>query len=414
MSLAFLFGVFVLIMLIGAPIAGALIIASAAVIGIDPGLTMAILPQRLFSGLNNFLLLAVPGFMFAAFLMNRIGVTQDILALASMLLGRFRGGLGHVNVGASVLFGGISGSSTADVAGIGGILVPAMIKKGYDPGFTAALTGASSVIGSVIPPSILMVIYGASGNVSIGALFVAGYIPGLLIAAQQILIVWYYARKHNLPVESVTYTGPEVLTILTRALVPLSAVVIIVGGIRFGVMTATEAAAIGALYIVLLGIFFYRNLTFKVLYETAVQTGVLSAAVMLCVGAATIFGWLLAYYDILGAVSETINNFSVNPTAFLFLVVAIFLVLGTFLDPAPAMLIFVPVLSPIAVSLGVDPVKLGLLVVMTLSIGKITPPYGISLMLACSIAKIPLERSLGWTGVFLGAYCLLLTAIILV
>ncbi len=414
MSLALLFGVFVVILLIGAPIAGALMITSAVVIGVDPGLTMAIFPQRLFSGLNNFLMLAVPGFMFAAFLMNRIGVTQDILALASMLLGRFRGGLGHVNVGASVLFGGISGSSTADVAGVGGFLIPAMIKKGFDPGFTAALTGASSIIGSVIPPSILMVIYGASGNVSIGALFVAGYIPGLLIAAQQILIVWYYARKHNLPVETTKYSLPEVLNILARALVPLSVVVVIVGGIRFGVMTATEAAAIGALYIVLLGIFFYRNLTLKVLYETAVQTGVLSAAVMLCVGAATIFGWLLTYYDILGAVSDTIHNLSVNPTAFMFLVAAIFLILGTFLDPAPAMLIFVPVLSPVALSLGIDPVKLGLLVVMTLSIGKITPPYGISLMLACSIAKIPLERSLGWTGIFLAAYSVLLSLIILI
>ncbi|MGQ9367535.1 TRAP transporter large permease [Azospirillum sp. ST 5-10] len=413
MSILVLFAVFTAILIIGAPIAAGLLLASAGVIALDPGLTLSVLPLRLFSGLNSFLLLAVPGFMFAAFLMNRIGVTRDVLALAGLLVGRLRGGLGHVNVAGSVLFGGISGSSTADVAGVGGFLIPAMTRKGFDPGFTAALTAASSVIGSVIPPSILMVIYGAAGNVSIGALFVAGYIPGLLIALQQILVVWFYARRHNLEAERQEHSAADVLLILARALIPLTAVVVIVGGIRFGIMTATEAAAVGAVYVMLLGVFVYRNLTLRVLYETALQTGILSAAVMFCVGAATLFGWLLTYYDVLGAVRGAIDMMAVGPVLFLFGVAAIFLVLGTFLDPAPAMLIFVPVLTPVAMTLGVDPVKLGLIVVMALSVGKITPPYGISLMLACTIAKIPLERSLGWTGVFVACYCALMGVIIL-
>lgn len=404
---------FVVLFTIGVPLAFSLLFSSVFVIALDPGLDLGVLPQKLYSGMNNFLLLAIPGFMFAALMMNRIGVTEDIVKLSDLLVGRVKGGLAHINVVSSMLMGGVSGSSTADVAGIGAILIPAMKKKGYSPGFSAALTAASSSIGSIIPPSILMVIYGASANVSIGALFIAGYVPGVLVGLQQLVIAWYYAHKYGVDAPSrERIPGREKVRVLTRGLIPVSVIGVIIGGILTGVMTATESAAVASVYVVLVGIVVYRKMSLGMLMEVAVETALLTAVVMLCVGTATLFGWLMSFYGILDVAGGLFETYSSSPTMFLFLATVLFLFLGTFMDPAPAMLIFVPVLAAVAATIGADPLQLGILIIMALAIGKITPPYGISLLLACTIAGIPLSRGLGWTMVFFGAFCLLLVAMI--
>ncbi|WP_417271668.1 MULTISPECIES: TRAP transporter large permease [Alphaproteobacteria] len=413
LALSILLVSFVILFTVGVPLAVSLLFASVITIAVDPGLDIVVLPQKLFTGIDNFLLLAIPGFMFAALMMNRIGVTRDIVRLSDLLVGRIKGGLAHINVVSSMLMGGVSGSSTADVAGIGAILIPAMKEKGYSPGFSASLTAASSAIGSIIPPSILMVIYGASANVSIGALFIAGYIPGILVGLTQLVVAWYYAHKYGIDLPT-TQKKPraEKLEILAKGLIPVSVIGVIIGGIMTGVMTATESAAVASVYVVLVGMFVYRKMSIKILMDVAVETVMLTAVVMICVGTATLFGWLMSFYGILDIAGGLFETYASNPTMFLIFASVLFLLLGTFMDPAPAMLIFVPVLASVATTIGADPLQLGILVIMALAIGKITPPYGISLLLACTIAEIPLSKGLGWTLVFFGAFCALMLIII--
>jgi len=411
-SLLILMGGFAILFALGVPLAVALLIPSVALILIDPALSMVVVAMRIYSGIDSFVLLAIPGFMFSAFVMNRIGMTEDIVAISDLLVGRIRGGLGHVNVVSSMLMGGVSGSSTADVAGEGAIIIPVMVEKGYDKGFTAAITAASSTIGNIIPPSILMVIYGATANVSVGALFIAGYIPGILVGLEQLAITYYYAVKNNIGGQPRGWAEGERKRTLIRGLAPFSVMVVIIGGIVFGVVTSTEAAALAAVWVVVLDLFVYRKLSWKIIQEVTLETSLLTAVVMFCVGTATLFGWLMAYYQVIDVTEKVIGYFTYDPHAFLIVVMVLFLILGTFMDPAPAMMIFVPVMVPLAQKLGIHPLHLGIIVVMTMDIGKITPPYGISLLMACSIAKIPLMESMKWTMVFFTAFVILTLAIV--
>lgn len=411
-SLIILLAGFAGLFALGVPLAFALLLSSVAVILLDPALDMVVVAMRIYSGIDSFVLLAIPGFMFSAFVMNRIGMTEDIVAISDMLVGRIRGGLGHVNVVSSMFMGGVSGSSTADVAGEGVIIIPVMTQKGYQKGFTAAITAASSTIGSIIPPSILMVIYGAVANVSVGALFIAGYVPGILVGLQQLAITYYYAVKEGIGGQPRVWKERERRWILIRGLAPLSLMGVIIGGIVGGIVTATEAAALAAVWVVVLALVVYRRMSWKLIHEVTLETALLTAVVMFCVGTATLFGWLMAYYQVIDATEKVIGYFTYDPHLFLAVVILIFLILGTFMDPAPAMMIFVPVLVPFAQKLGIHPLHFGIIVVMTMDIGKITPPYGISLLMACSIAKIPLIESLRWSLVFFVAFLLLLVAIV--
>lgn len=414
LALTVLFLGFIVLFSIGVPLAVALMFASVGVISLDPGLDLLVLPLKLYAGMDNFLLLAIPGFMFAALMMNQVGITEDIVRFSDMLVGRIRGGLAHINVASSMLMGGVSGSSTADVAGIGAILIPAMNKKGYDRGFSASLTAASSAIGSIVPPSILMVIYGASANVSIGALFIAGYVPGILVGLQQFALAWLYAKRNDVDTTArESIPRQQKLRILARGLIPVSVIAVIIGGILTGIMTATESAAVAAVYVIFVGVVVYRRVTFTAIKKVAVETALLTAVVMFCVGTATLFGWLMSYYGVLQVAGDLFAANASSPVMFLLFATALFLFLGTFMDPAPAMLIFVPVLAQIAPGIGVDPLQLGILVIMALAIGKITPPYGISLMLSCAIAEIPLSQAMRWTLAFFGAFCALMLAIII-
>lgn len=407
-----LFAGFALFLVIGVPVTFGLLFSSASVVALEPALNLVTAPLIILEGMDSFLLLAIPGFMFSALLMNRIGLTDDIIAVSDVLVGRVRGGMAHVNITASMLLGTVSGSSTADVAGLGAILIPIMRKRGYGAGFSVAVTAASSAIGSIIPPSIIMVFYGATANVSITALFLAGYVPGILVGLQQMAIAYYYARKHQIPIDRTKRTFRETMRILARGLVPISVMFIIIGGILFGVMTATEAAAVASVYVVFIGVFFYRALSFSILIEVGTETAILTGVIMLLVGAGAYFGWVMSFYGVLDFATSALIGAQVGPTGFLLIVVMLFLVLGTFMDPGPAILIFIPVLGPMVNTLGADPVLMGVIIVMSLSIGKITPPYGVSLMLACSIAKIPLLDSMRWAAVFFGAFTLLLIALV--
>jgi tripartite ATP-independent transporter DctM subunit len=412
-ALTILFLSFFFLFSVGVPLGFSLFFSSILTVALDPNLLFLVVPQRIFTGINVELLLSIPGFLFSALMMNRIGITKDIVDLSDLLVGRIRGGLAHINVVSSMLMGGVSGSSTADVAGIGAILIPTMKEKGYSGGFSAAITAASSTIGSVIPPSILMIIYGASAEVSIGALFIAGYVPGILVGLQQLIIAWYYAKKNNLPITKTQYTKKQIAKILIRGLIPVSVIGVIIGGILGGIMTATESAAVASVYVVFVGVFVYRRVSFEALSTVALETAKLTAVVMFCVGTAKIFGWLMQNYGIIDVAGDLLQNYASNSIIFLSFAAIMFLVLGTFMDPAPAMLIFVPILAPIAPTVGVDPLQLGIIIIMTLAIGKITPPYGISILLACTIAKVPLSKGMGWTLVFFGSFCFLILLMII-
>lgn len=399
---------FFILIVFGVSIAISLLFSSLLVIILDPNLQLLIVPLRMFSGINNFVLLAVPGFMFAAFLMNRIGITDDVVTVADVMVGYIKGGLAHVNVVASMLFAGVSGASTADTAGIGAILIPAMNKQGYDRGFSAAITAASSTIGNIIPPSIFMVIYGSIAGVSIGGLFLAGIIPGVLVGLTQILYSYIYAKQHNYGTMRRFPVVEDILLAVRKGVWPFFLMIIILGGIIFGIYTATEAAAISAVYVLIIGLLVYRSLTWKKIMQTALLSATMTATVFFTVASATLFAWLMSYYNAFDPVVEFFSKYSSTSEVFLLYVIGIFVLLGTFMDPIPAMTIVVPIIVPVAEVLGVHSLLLGILVVMALCVGKITPPYGISLLVACGIAEIPVSNSLKPTSVLFIIFCLVM------
>ena len=257
-----------------------------------------------------------------------------------------------------------------------------------------------------------MVIYGAAANMSVGALFIAGYIPGILVGLQQIAICYYYASKNNIGGQAQVWSRGERLKIVLKGLAPLSIMIIIIGGIVGGVMTATEAAAAASVWVVIIGLLFYRPINLRMIMDVALETGLLTAVVMFCVGTATLFGWLMAYYEIIDVAENLFQTLAFSGPVFLLFATVLFLFLGTFMDPAPAMLIFVLMMAPIATRIGVNPLQLGIIVVMALAIGKITPPYGISQLLACTIAEIPLMKSMKWNLVFFFSFVLLMVVMI--
>jgi len=403
---------FSILVAIGVSIAFSLLFSSLLVIIIDPYLQLAIVPMRMFSGINNFVLLAIPGFMFAAFLMNRLGITDDIVTVADVMVGYIKGGLAHVNVVASMLFAGVSGSSTADTAGIGAILIPAMNKQGYDRGFSAALTAASSTIGNIIPPSIFMVVYGAIAGISIGGLFLSGIIPGILVGLTQILYSYVYALRHNYGTVRCFPSLKEIFLAIRKGIWIILMIVIIIGGITGGLYTATEAAAISVVYVLLVGLLVYRSITWKKIFEAAIQTAIMTATVLFAVATATLFSWLMSYYNAFDPVADFLIRYSTSSEVFLLYVIGIFVLLGTFMDPVPAMIIVVPIIVPIAEVLGVHGLLLGILVVMALCVGKITPPYGISLLISCAIAEIPISRAIKPTIILFVVFCLVMVIVV--
>jgi tripartite ATP-independent transporter DctM subunit len=378
-----LFGVFFSLMALRVPVAFALGLACLPILVIEPRLDSMQLVQETFNAYNSFILLAVPFFLLAANLMNVGGITDRLMHFSRTIVGHFPGGLAQVNVVLSIFFAGISGSSTADAASQSKLFIEAQRKEGYDDSFSVAITAVSAVLAVIIPPSILMIVWGGVLTVSIGALFLAGIIPGLAIGLVQMATVHVYAKARGYP----TYPRATFKEFLSSAAVSVPALmmpIIIVGG--KGWFTATESAAIAVIYALLLCAFFYRELTWKGLNEALSDTGRLAAVALFCVGTASAFGWLLAYYQIPKAILAGVSAWHLGPIGTGFFIAFVFLVVGCFLDAIPAIIIVGTILQPLAAGSGLDPVQFAMIGIVSLAFGLVTPPYGLCLMIACSVA----------------------------
>ncbi len=381
-----------LALLAGVPISFALLLCSLLVIWIADLPTM-VMVQQMFTGINSFTLLALPFFFLAGNVMNDGGISERLVKLAMALVGHLRGGLAHVNVVVGMFISGISGSSTADAAAIGTIFCPAMKRRGYDERFAVCLTACTSTMGAVIPPSILMVIYGATAGVSIGALLIGGILPGILMGLSLMLQSHFFALKYDFPREHPHFLGMRAVWDGVKAAAwPLGVPVIIVAGMVGGVFTPTESASVAAVYSLFVTLVVFRSLSLRALPKLFGETVVQFSQILFCLGAASIFGWLLAFYQVPGMVSDFILSFTRDKLVIMLLIVFVNVVLGTFMDALPAILIFVPIIHPLAVGVGIHPVHLGVIVVMTQSFGLLTPPLGMVAMTACAVGGVPMMR----------------------
>ena len=394
--IALLFGTFFGLILLRVPVAFALILASLLVIVLE-GLPPSLIALRIFEGLTPFPILAIPLFYTLGLLCNSSGFTERIMLLARALVGRIRAGLAMVNIVASMLFAGISGSSTADTAGIGSVIMPQMLKAGYSRPFTVAITACSSTMGNIIPPSILMVIYGAFGNVSIGMLFLGGFIPGLLLGFGQMALVAFLARRLNFGFDDLGEAHPRFRKALGQGALPMGVPLVIIGGIVGGVFTPTESAAIAIFYVLILSAFVYREMTFRSLAKLLREGGRFVALPLIMTGAAAVFAWLLAYFEFPQTMVGLMEEFGATRYGVLAAVVVVFLILGTFLDTVPAIIMFLPIVQALGDSVGIHPVQMGVVVVLTGALGLITPPYGVCLLVASKIIDIHPRQTMGMT-----------------
>ena len=387
------------LMLIGVPVAVALGLASLAFVAFN-GMPPMIVLANMVNGINSFPLIAVPFFILAGSLMNSAGITTRIFAFARATVGWMHGGLGHVNVGASVIFAGMSGAAVADAGGLGNIEIKAMRDAGYDTDFAVGITAASSTIGPIIPPSLPLVIYGVIADTSIGQLFTAGIVPGLVMAASLMVMVAWYARRRGYPRDQ-NFSINRFATTLLHALMPLMTPIIIIGGIMFGIFTPTEAAIAAVAYSMVLGLFVYRTLDWKKILRISMDTVETTAAVMLIVAASTIFAWILTANQVAEHFSQLMLSVTDNKVALLLIITLIVLVVGLFMETIAAITILTPVLLPVAVGLGVDPVHFGIILILNLMIGLLTPPVGMVLYVLSKVAQVPFERCVTATAPFL-------------
>lgn len=382
-----LLGSTLLLFAIGMPVAFAMVVSAGAALLSLGNVPLMVLPQRIVTGADSFPLMAIPLFLLAGNLMIGGGLTDKLSRFATAMVGHFRGGLAQVNVVNSMVMGGMSGSAIADAVSDCKILVPVMVKSGYSARFAAALSGATAVIAPIIPPSIPFIIYGSIAGVSIGQLFLAGAIPGILMGVYLMVAVNVIARRRNFPRgERPTLRG--IVHALRVSGPPLMLPVIILGGILAGVFTPTEAGAVAVVYALVLSMVFYRSLGAadipKILLETGVQAGV----IMLVIAAASPFSWLLAREQVGQAVVQLLAHIGDNKILFLLVLNVVLLVLGMFLDATAILIIVVPVLVPVFAALGLDPVHMGVMVVMNLMIGMVTPPFGLVMYVVCDILKV--------------------------
>lgn len=413
MTVAVTFAFLGALIIAGVPIAVTLFLTTSAGFLFTTDLPVVVVVQRMYTGIDSFTLIAIPLFIMTGRMMALGGITNDLLELSRSLVGFLRGGLAYINVVSSMFFAGITGSATADTSSVGAILIPAMRQRGYDAGFSAAVTAASSTVGIIIPPSIPLVVYAVISGTSVGRLFLGGVIPGLLIGFSLLFVCGILAHRRGYPVEG-SFSLRGAILALVRSIPPLTTIVIIIGGITFGIFTPTEAAGIAAAYSFLLGFLYYRELKLSMLPRIMVETALVTSAVSLMIATASGLGWLLAAEQVPREIGEWIMAISSNPLVVLILMNLIFLFVGTWLDLTPALIIFTPIFLPIAVSLGVDPVHFGLMAVVNLGIGLFTPPVGLCLFVACSIANIPMTQAIRATLPFFFAMVAVLLLITMV
>ncbi|MBR1713372.1 MAG: TRAP transporter large permease [Treponema sp.] len=385
---AILVVLFILFVAIGVPISFSLGLVSFVGIFALPDIPNMIVFTKMFNGLNSFTLLAVPLFILAANIMNEGNITDRLIRWCNALVGHRRGGLAYSNILVSMIFAGISGSSQADTAGIGSVFIPAMKKEGYDDGTSVGVTAASSTLGSIIPPSIIMVVYSGIANVSTGALFMTGLVPGILLGLAMMAIVWW--QRSRFPAGK-KVSAKEMLSLTKESVPALFTPILLIGGICSGLFTPTESSAIASLYAFSISIFYYKSITLRDIPRILVDTMKLSSLSLFALASACALGELLSYYQLNVAIQDFFSGLAAGKIAFTLIIVLFFLFVGTFMDAVPAMILFVPVILPTALSLGVNPIMLGLIIVVTLALGLVTPPYGLCLLLSASINKMRIE-----------------------
>ena len=390
--LTILFLAFFVLLLINTPIAFALGIAAALTLALDETLPLNSIVTRAFVGVDSFTLLAIPFFIIAGELMNACGITERIVNFSRTLVGHISGGLAHVTIVSNMFFSGISGSATADASALGSMMIPAMKKNGFDADYAVAVNSAASAMGPIIPPSIMMVIYGSIANVSIAQLFLGGFVPGLMVALGLMIMAYFIAKKRNYPAPPRSEL-PPILPAFRDALWALAMPAIILGGIFSGVFTATEAGVVAVAYAIIVGTFVYRVLTFKLVGKLLVDAAVTTAAAMFLIAMATSFAWLLAWAGFGSAVLGVLGEISTNPTIAVLLILIFILILGLFIEGIPVLIIFTPVLLPVINGLAVDPVYFGVILVMAVVIGSVTPPVGILTYICCAIAGITISQA---------------------
>ncbi|MFA6682629.1 MAG: TRAP transporter large permease [Sphaerochaeta sp.] len=387
-----LFGSLALLMVLRIPIAFSLTISSI-ITALYLEIPLLFIFQKMVNGLNSFTFLAVPFFILAAQIMIEGNISNKLMALANVLVGRIRGGTAMVNVVTSMFFGGISGSSVADVSSVGSFLIPAMENEGYDKDFSVAVTVTSSVQGVIIPPSQNMIYYSlAAGGLSIGKLFVAGYIPGILLGISLMITTYIISIKKKYP-KGRKYTFKEGVVVAKDAVLGLFMIVIIIGGIVLGIFTPTESAAIASAYALFITFFVYKNMTFKKLYKIFVSTTNMLLLIIAIIAASSAFGFLLAYMRVPLMVTNFFLSISDNPFIILISINVLMLVLGLVMDMGVLILLLTPILLPVATSIGIDPIHFGIIMILNLGLGLCTPPVGTSLFVGCAIADLKIEKS---------------------
>ncbi|WP_240689012.1 TRAP transporter large permease [Ammoniphilus sp. YIM 78166] len=384
---------FIILLALGAPIAFVIgITGFIHLLSTGDFHLLQTMTQRMFSNVDSFTLLAIPFFILAGELMNSSGITTKLIDFSRSLIGYVRGGIGYVNVFVGVFLGAIVGSANAEAAIRGSMMVPEMEKDGYDRRFAAALTATSSIIGPVHPPSLIFIIYGVAASTSIGALFLAGIIPALLIAVAHIVVVFLYARKKGAVLKKHPFpTLKEFMVSFYQAIPALLIPFIILGGIYSGMFTPTESGAIACFVALFIGLFVYRTLKLSDLPRILSHTGIITASITFIIATSNILGWSLTIEQMPQKIAEAILSISNNPTVVLLLINILLLIVGMFMDITAAILILVPVLLPVVTTLGVDPVHFGLIITINLALGLITPPVGVVLFITSNVTKVPLQ-----------------------
>lgn len=403
MELWVLFGSFSLLLLIGVPVAFCLGIASVAAV-VYMGLPPVVVFQQMNSGMNAFAMMAIPFFIYAGDLMIRGGIAERLIQMAASLVGHLRGGLGQVNVVTCTLFGGISGSAVADASAVGGLMIPQMKKRGYDADYAVNVTANAAIIALLIPPSHNMIIYSlaAGGNLSIADLFTAGIVPGLMLCSALMVAAWAVAVRRGYPREA--FPGFAAVGRYVVVATPgILLIGIIFGGVRSGVFTATESSCVAVVYAILVTILVYRQLTWTAFVEATLGAVRTTAMVLLVIGAAGSFGWLMAFLQVPQATIAAMKAVSDNPLTILLMINLILLVLGTFMDMAPMIIICTPIFLPVVKAFGVDPIHFGVILILNAGIGLNTPPVGSVQFVACAIGRISIGESMRTIWPFYGA-----------
>ncbi len=399
----------IVLMALGFPVAFALAMSASVAVFVGGRYPQLIVFKEMFTGIDSFPLMAVPFFILAAEIMSGGALTVVLLRFAAQFVGHLRGGLGHANILSLTLFSGISGSALADAAGPGSMMVKMMDKAGYSRAYAAALTASTAIVGPIIPPSIIMIIYALQDEqVSVGGLFIAGFAPGILIAVAMAIVNWRVCVQRDYRSREPRPTGREMLSNSIRAIPALMLVVLILVGIRFGIFTPTEASVVAVFYALVCGKWIYRTLEWKALPHIAARSALLTASVLLVVAASAAFAWVLTIEGIPQQLAQTIVGWDLSPVTFLIAVNVLLLIFGIFMEPLPGVMILVPILAPIASALGIDPIHFAMVVIVNLTLGMITPPVGGLLFVTSVATKVPLAALTRELPPFLVAHLIVL------